>query len=96
MSIDGTAPPAPKRAWSSSPTMLVLVVEPVVDALHAAQPFEVDEREPAGRQRAEVAAGPLDGEHVARLAGDRILELDLRGRVAAAEVRDAWVGAEAA
>ena len=75
---------------------LVLPVEPFVDALHGAQPFEVDKGETIGSQRAEVSAGPLHGEHGARLTRDRVLEIDLRGRVAAAEVRDAWVGTEPA
>ena len=35
---------------------VVLVVEALVDALHRAQPLEVDKREPLGGQRAEVAA----------------------------------------
>ena len=69
----------------------VLVVAASVDAFQAAQPLEVDERETSRRQRAEVAAGALDGENVARLARDRILELDLHGRVAAAEVGDARI-----
>ncbi len=53
----------------------VLVVDARIDALEAAQPLQIDEREAVGRQRAEVAAGALDGEHVARVTGDRILQL---------------------
>ena len=42
---------------------LVLVLEPAVDALHRAQPLEVDEREAGRGERAEVAARALDREH---------------------------------
>ena len=75
---------------------LVLLVEALVDALHRAQPLEVDQGEPVDGQGAEVAAGPFHREHAAGLPGDRVGELDLGRGVAAAEVRDARIRPEAA
>ena len=60
-----------------------------------AHPVEVEERQPGDGHRAEITTGALDGEHPRRRTGDRVGEGDLGGRVAAGEVGDALVGAEA-
>ena len=55
---------------------------------------EIEQREPRIGNRAEVAAAAFHGQHADRRARERIGQLDLRARIASAEVRDAQVRAE--
>src|SRR5262249_22751028 len=55
---------------------------------------EMQDREAAGADRAQIAAAPLHRQHARRFAGQRIRLREFGARVAAAEVRDAQVLAE--
>ena len=76
------------------PTMRSSSSTPLIDALQRFQLVQVERGETVELDRAEVAAGALDPEHLDRLAGERIGFHDLGRGVAAAEVGDALVGAE--
>ena len=58
------------------------------------QLVEVEEREPCVGNRAEIAAAAFHGKHANQRTCKRIGHVDLRARIAAAEVRDAQVRAE--
>ena len=58
------------------------------------QLVEIQEREPCVGDRAEIAAAAFYGQHADGRACKRIGHVDLRARIAAAEVRDAQVRAE--
>ena len=55
---------------------------------------EVEQREPRIGNRAEVAAAAFHGKHADRRSRERIGQIDLRARIASAEVRDAQVRSE--
>ena len=55
------------------------------------QLVEIEQREPRVGDRAEIAAAAFHREHADRRTRERIGQIDLRARVAAAEVRDAQV-----
>ena len=73
---------------------LVLVREPAIEALQAEQLVQVEGREAVELHRADIAARALDPEHLDRLAGQRVLFVELGRGVAAAEIGDAQVAAE--
>jgi hypothetical protein len=55
---------------------------------------QIQHRKPGGRDGPQIAAAALHRHDAARLAGERIRQLEFRAGVAAAEVRDAQVFAE--
>ena len=73
---------------------LVLMREAAIDGAEAEQLVEIEGREAVELHRADVAARALDPEHPDRLARQRILLVELRRGVAAAEIGDAQIAAE--
>src|SRR5262249_26120121 len=55
---------------------------------------EVQQRESGTARRPEISTASLDGKDTHRLACQRVGQLDLRARIAAAEVRDPKIGTE--
>jgi hypothetical protein len=83
-----------ERAERVEADHLVLVRLAAVARDQRLELVEVQHGKPGGRDRAQVAAAALHRHHPLRLAGQRIGQLELRARIAAAEVRDAQVLAE--
>ena len=93
MSIEAATRFSPKRTQRVVADHLVLVRFAAVAADEIVQLVHVEHRE-ADVPIDEIAAAALHRHHPARLAGQRIGQVELRARVAAAEVRDAQVGTE--
>jgi hypothetical protein len=73
---------------------LVLVRFAAIAADQPLELVEIQEREAARADGAQVAAAPLHGQHARGLAGQRVGQIELRTRIAAAKVRDPKVGPE--
>ena len=95
----GVSIDAATRLWPNADRRIVvhhLVFErfAAIAGLELFEFVEIQQREPRIGDRAEIAAAAFHREHADGRARERIGHVDLGARVAAAEVRDAQIGAE--
>ena len=83
-----------ERTVRKLPRHLVFVLEAAIPRLQRAELVEIQRREALERRRSKVPARSLHPQHDVALAGERILLLDLGGRVSSTEVRDAAIRPE--
>src|SRR6185312_1493162 len=76
------------------PHHLVLVFLAAIELFETQELVEVERREAIELHRTEVAARALYPQHLHGLARERIALRELRGRVAAAEIRDREIRAQ--
>jgi len=83
-----------ERAVRQVPHHLVLVFLAAIELFETQELVEVERREAIEPHGTEVAAGALHPQHLHGLACERIALRELRGRVAAAEIRDREIRAQ--